>query len=157
MVEARGACVETGGAAESQCPLGGNIEAPVDAREISIRFAEAFCASDLARLASLLAPSFRLRGPLAHFDSREAYLSALRDDPPEPAPCRVIQVSGSGDEAAILYEYGRPPTPVLVAQFNRLSDGLLADARLVFDADAFRNELADLTEASSLSSEGDSS
>lgn len=105
----------------------------MDAREVSISFAEAFCASDLPRLASLLAPSFRLRGPLFQFDTREGYLQSLASDPPEPGACCILQVTGSAEEAAILYEYGRSPTPLLVAQFNRLSHGLITDVRLVFD------------------------
>jgi len=104
----------------------------VDAREISVRFAEAFCAGDLPGLASLLSPSFRLSGPLAEYHSREHYLAALESAPPVPAPCRVIQLSGGEADAAILYEYAKAPTPVLVAQFNRISDGLISETRLVF-------------------------
>jgi hypothetical protein len=104
----------------------------VDAREISVQFAEAFCAGDLPRLASLLAPSFRLSGPLAEYHSRDHYLAALHGDPPLPAPCRVIQLSGGEADAAILYEYAKAPTPILVAQFNRVTDGLISETRLVF-------------------------
>jgi hypothetical protein len=104
----------------------------VDAREISVRFAEAFCAGDLPRLASLLSPSFRLSDPLAEYHGRDHYLAALERDPPHPAPCRVIQLSGGEHDAAILYEYAKAPTPVLVAQFNRVSNGLISEARLVF-------------------------
>lgn len=105
----------------------------MDAREISVQFAEAFCASDLPRLAALLAPSFRLRGPLFRFDTRQDYLHSLENDPPEPGACRVLQVTGSADEGAILYEYDTPPVALLIAQFNRLSDGLISEVQLVFD------------------------
>jgi hypothetical protein len=43
-------------------------------------------------------------------------------------------VTGAGArEAAVLYEYGKPGSPVLVAQFMRLADGLIVEIRLVFD------------------------
>jgi len=112
---------------QNRDPLGRSIEPPVDAHELSVRFAEAFCASDLDALATLLAPSFHLQGPLAQFENSRDYLNSLLEDPPEPAPCRIIRVTGSGDEAAILYEYGRSPSPLLVAQFNRVSRGLLSE------------------------------
>lgn len=104
------------------------------ARDVSIAFAEAFCASDLARLELLLAPRLRFRGPLHSFDSREDYLQSLREAPPERGSCRVLQVHGDDREAAILYEYRKPGAAVLVAQFNRLVDQTIADTWLVFDA-----------------------
>jgi hypothetical protein len=112
----------------------------MDAREISIEFAEAFCASDLARLESILAPQLRLRGPLFSFDSRNEYLRSLHENPPEPGGCAILWVHGSDSEAAILYEYRKPGAPVLVAQFNRLSGRLISEVRLVFDtAQALRS------------------
>jgi hypothetical protein len=103
------------------------------AREAAVAFAEAFCAGELDRLEAMLHPDLRLRGPLFAFDSRAAYLQSLRDQPVEPGPCTLLRVHGDGEEAAVLYEYGKPGSPVLVAQFMRLADGLIVEIRLVFD------------------------
>lgn len=105
----------------------------MEAREISVAFAEAFCSGDLERLASFLTADFQLRGPLFTFDSREAYLQSLREDPPERGGCRVLHATGNGEDAAVLYEYRKASSTVLVAQFSRLSGGLITEVRLVFD------------------------
>lgn len=106
----------------------------MDSRETAIEFARAFCAADLARLESVLHPELELRGPLFEFHTRDEYLGSLRRAPRQPAACEILQVHGTGSEAAILYEYRKPVAPVLVAQFNRQKGGLITEVRLVFDS-----------------------
>jgi len=54
-------------------------------RELAIEFVRRFCAGDVATLAPLLAEEFRFSGPFFQFNSADAYLDALRRDPPETA------------------------------------------------------------------------
>lgn len=101
--------------------------------EVTIEFARAFCAADLVRLQATLHPDLHFWGPLLECHTRDEYLQSLLRDSLEPAACVILQVSGLIDEAAILYEYRKASKPVLVAQFNRLQDGLISEIRLVFD------------------------
>jgi hypothetical protein len=105
----------------------------MDSCEISKEFARAFCSADLVRLEALLHPKLHLRGPLIECHTRDEYLQTLRSSTLEPAGCVILQVNAGANEAAILYEYRKPVAPVLVAQFNRLQDGLISEIELVFD------------------------
>lgn len=101
--------------------------------ELSIAFAEAFCNADIDRLESLLAPDFRLHGPLFSFASRDEYLASLRASPPEAGECAVLAVHTSDDGAAVLYQYRKLRGAITIAQFNEVRDGVIHTARLVFD------------------------
>jgi hypothetical protein len=105
----------------------------MDSCEISKEFARAFCAADLARLEAILHPKLHLRGPLMECHTRDEYLQTLRGSALEPAACVILQVNAVANEAAILYQYQKPVSPVLVAQFNRLQDSLISEIELVFD------------------------
>ena len=102
-------------------------------RELALGFVARFCAGDVEGIAPLLADDLRVRGPLLACDSREAYLNALRSDPPEPGECRLLRVTESGDEASVFYAYRRAGTALTIAQSFRSRSGQIADMLIVFD------------------------
>lgn len=108
----------------------GGYRAPRDA---ALAFLDRFCAGDVEGLAALLAPELRVAGPLYRLDSREAYLEALRADPPLRCGYRLLSITEAADEALVLYDYRRPGGALTIAQHFRLRDGLIVEMLLVFD------------------------
>ena len=103
-------------------------------RLAAVAFVEAFCAGRVDQLEPLLTPDFQLDGPLLHVASREAYLSALVDDPPEPGPCTVLKVFEDGPDVCVLYDRLRPDGPFRIAQWTRGHGEQIAEMKLIFDA-----------------------
>ena len=76
-------------------------------RDTAMRFLECFCSGDIEGLAPLLAEDLRLRGPLFQFDSRESYLTSLRQNPPERCEHRLLSVTEDAEAGLVsmFYEY----------------------------------------------------
>jgi hypothetical protein len=107
-------------------------------REASLEFLRAFCAGDIESLGALLTEDFRFEGPLHRSDSRSAYLSTLKKDPPkETANFNVFRVFEEDEEVCLIYEYSAEPGSVLIAQWNRFRGDKIAEMTLVFDARGF--------------------
>lgn len=60
-----------------------------------------FCSGNIDGVESTLAHGFRLRGPLFEFDSREAYIQSLRDNPLEKASYRILETLLVFDPGAV--------------------------------------------------------
>lgn len=45
--------------------------------DVALEFLDRFCAGDIDGLRPLLVEDLQFKGPLCHFDSREAYLNRL--------------------------------------------------------------------------------
>jgi hypothetical protein len=103
-------------------------------REIALKFLYCFCAADLDGLASLLAPDLQFRGTLHHYRSAEAYLEALRNDPPDRCGCHVLSVTEGGDAVAVFYEYRKPKETLVIAQLVRIRQQRISEVLVVFDA-----------------------
>ena len=106
-------------------------------REVALDFVRHFCAGDLQGLEALLADHFKFSGPLHQFDTREGYLKALRDEPPEPGEYRIDSVTDDGHEVAVFYDYIKSDRRLPVAQLFRLVDGKIAEIQLLFDGRGF--------------------
>lgn len=99
-----------------------------------MEFLDRFCAADLDGLASLLAPNLQFRGTLHHYCSADAYLQALRNDPPEPCGCELLGVTEGGDAVAVSYEYRKPKGTLVIAQLVKIRQERISEMPAVFDA-----------------------
>lgn len=102
-------------------------------REIAEKFIACFCAGDIDGLATLLADDLRFTGPFFRFDSSNAYLDSLRNDPPEPGSYRLLSVTEDSDAVSVFYEYDKNGRPMTIAQLFGFRNGRISDILLVFD------------------------
>ncbi len=109
----------------------------MDNRERALSFIKRFCGGDVERLAPLLSSDLKLVGPLFQFESRDAYLAALRADPPEEGDVRLLSVSEADDQVSIFYEYRRSGGAVTVAQLFKFKHEKISEILLVFDGREF--------------------
>ena len=106
-------------------------------RDTAIRFIERFCDGDVANLEPLLAADLKFNGPFHQFESREAYLAVLKDDPPERCEFQAVSVTESEDSVVVFYEYQKPDRPIMIAQLFRFRDEAISEIILVFDGRGF--------------------
>ncbi len=106
-------------------------------REVALEFLRCFCAGDVSGLTSILAEELRFRGPLYHFESREAFLNSLRDDPPQKCGYRILNITDGPDSISVYYDYLKPDGSITIAQLFGFKDGRISDILLVFDARGF--------------------
>ena len=105
----------------------------MDNRELALTYIHCFCAGDIDGLAPLLAPDLTFSGTFHSFASSEAYLSSLRDDPPERGQCKIQSVTEDSTSVAVFYEYHKPEGVMQLAQLFRMSGQKISDILLVFD------------------------
>ncbi|QDT95249.1 nuclear transport factor 2 family protein [Gimesia aquarii] len=101
--------------------------------DLAISFVERFCAGDVEGLVLLLAKDLRFRGPFHQFDSRDAYVSCLKDNPPTRSRFHVLSVTEDDDHVAVFYEYQKTDETVMLAQLFKCEDGKITEILLVFD------------------------
>jgi hypothetical protein len=111
----------------------GRVDGRSENRDLALEFVRRFCSGEVRGLEPLLAPNFNFQGPLFEFESREEYLEALAQDPPEAGPCRILSLTESQDQASVFYEIQRMEGTILVAQLFRFASGKICESLLVFD------------------------
>jgi hypothetical protein len=104
----------------------------VSARETALEFIARFTEGDVEGLAELLADDVHLSGPLLEVDSRADYLRALREDPPERAGFRVLDVTEDGDRVSVSWEYQKPEGSLVIDQWFEVTDARIQRSRLTF-------------------------
>ncbi len=102
-------------------------------RDLAYSFIERFCAGDLEGLVPLLAEDLQFRGPFHIFESREGYLSCLRDDPPASNQFQILSITECEDHVAAFFEYQKPDGSVTIAQLFKCVDEKITEILLVFD------------------------
>ena len=102
-------------------------------RTIVNEYLDHFCDANIDGVASTLAERFRLRGPLFEFDSREAYIQSLRENPLERASYRILATSQDDDTVSVFYEYTKASGSNVIAQFFRTRENKIVETLLVFD------------------------
>ena len=101
--------------------------------EIALNWIKFFCNGDINSLAELIAEDLKFKGPLFTFDSKEAYLEALYDDPPGKASCKIINITTNEDSVCVFYNYGKGDSHLTIAQHFKFLDNLIAEILIVFD------------------------
>lgn len=105
-------------------------------RDLALTFIEHFCAGDVESLAPLLAPDLRFRGPLLRCGSAKAYLKSLREDPPEKAGFRLLDVTEEASSVSVLWIYDKPGKSLTIAQLFGVREGKIGEIVLVFEPGA---------------------
>ena len=100
--------------------------------ERALEYVRAFAAGDIERLGSTLAAELRFTGPHLSVDSREAYLDALRADPPKPCDVVIVNVTEAEDQVVVFYELLKSGGTVTLAQGFKLGAEGIQETRLVF-------------------------
>lgn len=106
-------------------------------REMAMEFLSCFCAGDVEGLVPLLAKDLRFVGPFHQFDSRDAYLDSLRNDPPEKCGYWVLSVTESEDSLSIYWVYEKSDGDLTIAQLFKFRDQKISEILLVFDGRGF--------------------
>ncbi len=106
-------------------------------RKITLSFLEHFCRGDIDALAPLLAPDLKFSGPFHTFGSAEAYITSLRNDPPEPCEYELLSLTESGDEVVMVYDYIKPAQTIRIAQRCTIKEKQIVRISLNFDTAVF--------------------
>ena len=102
-------------------------------KNLAMAYIERFCAGDVKGLEELLNEQLRFTGPFLQAESKDAYLEGLTNGPPEPAEFRIMSVTESGKEVSIFWEYIKPDSRGVIAQWCRVEGNCIAEMRLVFN------------------------
>lgn len=106
-------------------------------REMALAYLDFFCAGKVDEIAAFLAADFSLQGTLFTFDSKTAYLRALKADPPEACRFEIVSITENPHAVVIVYDYLKNQQPLRIAQLFRFKNGLIAEILLVFDGRGF--------------------
>ena len=106
--------------------------------DIALRYMEVFFAGgDIEALRPLLADDFRFEGPFYTFDSADAYIDALKADPPEDFAYTLINVYEGPSSACLIFEFSKPGIRIPMAQLFEIKDDRINKVLLIFDTGAF--------------------
>ena len=106
-------------------------------RDVAIEFVKCFCAGEVKALVPLLAADFKLNGPLYHFNSADAYLNSLENDPPDRCGHRVLSITENADSVSIYYVYEKGEGDITIAQLFKFKERKITEMLLVFDGREF--------------------
>ena len=81
-----------------------------------------FSGSDLEALYPLFADDLVFEGPFYTFDSAEAYLDSLRNDPPEDMTYELVASFESASSACLIYQFSKPGVQTPIAQLFEIED-----------------------------------
>ena len=106
-------------------------------RRVALAYLHAFCAGNLEALIGLLADDLHFDGPFTSARSWAAYVSELRDSPPEPARFEVLHAFEEEDRSGVFFRYEKAGVSVPMALYCGVRDGRIHELRLYFDGRAF--------------------
>ncbi len=92
---------------------------------------------NLEALEKILAPSLVFEGPLFTFDSASAYLTSLRDAPPEGMRFELLQAFENQDQVCLIYQFSKADISVPMAQSFKITNNKISKIRLIFDTRPF--------------------
>ncbi len=106
--------------------------------DIALRYMEVFFAEgDMDALRPLLADDFRFEGPFYTYDSADAYIDALKADPPEGFAYTLIDAFEGASSACLIFEFTKPGIRVPMAQRFEMREGRITRVLLIFDTGVF--------------------
>lgn len=109
-------------------------------QQIVRKYLSCFCNGDIKGIEPLLATNLVFRGPLYSFDSREAYLAGLRNDPPEKCGYDILSITGNKDSVAVFYDYQKPDRVIRIAQLFRIQNQKISETIVIFDTSPSREK-----------------
>lgn len=91
----------------------------------------------LDELYEILAPKLRFEGPLATFDSAEAYIDALKADPPAGMRYQLIQSFKKGNSVNLIYDFEKGSIKTRMSQLFVVEGDKISRIQLIFDSAVF--------------------
>jgi hypothetical protein len=110
--------------------------------QVVVDYLNAFWSGDMLAAQSLVAEEFSFEGPFLQVEDKDAFFASAAGLIPIVRGYRMMHQWEDGENVCTFYEFN-VETPagkgaVLTAEWNRVRDGRLVSARLVFDTAAFR-------------------
>jgi len=105
----------------------------MDNRDIALEYLNQFCKGNIDGVEATLASDFHLKGPLFEFNSRGAYIASLRENPPDPAVYKMLDMSDGENTVSVFYSYEKSTGSNIIAQLFRFNGGKICETLLVFD------------------------
>lgn len=108
------------------------------ARQLVDRYMEIFYGErDPRHLYEVLAADLRFIGPFAAFDSAEAYIRSLENDPPLGMTFAILDRFESGNKTCLIYQFEKGDLSLPMAQVFTIDEEKISDIRLIFDGREF--------------------
>ena len=106
--------------------------------EIALRYMEVFFSGgQVEALRPLMADDFRFEGPFYTYDSADAYLDALKEDPPEGFAYEVRHAFENDASACLVFTFSKPGIQTPMAQVFEIEHDRISKIILIFDTGAF--------------------
>ena len=104
-------------------------------------YLEAFTSGNVDRARELVAEDFDFHGPMMQVKGRDAFFEGASGLVPMVRGFRMLRQWEDGEDVASVYEFN-VETPagagsVVMSEWNRVRDGKLLSARLIFDTSEF--------------------
>ena len=115
-----------------------------DSTELAAGWIEAWNRMDIDWLRERLAPDFVHVSPFGRLEGRDAYLSTVEPLARKSVQkLKVIDVIGSGEQAAVRFENHTPNGVVESCDWLRVENGVINEIRSFYDASRIREVLSD--------------
>ncbi len=99
-----------------------------------------FKTGNLEELRSVLTDDLQFRGPFFNFDSANAYIKSLRDDPPKDFEYKIIKRYSDDSSACLIYQFSKPNITTPMAQTFEVVNGKIKSILLIFDTRPFQQD-----------------
>ena len=100
-----------------------------------------YSGKDLERLKDILAEDLSFTGPLSTFSSAEDYINSLIKDPPKGMKYEIIKSYEDKNSACIIYQFNKENISTIMAQLFEVKDEKISKIDLIFDTNAFNQQL----------------
>lgn len=107
--------------------------------EITNKYLTAWQRKDADAISALVHPNVHFKGPMAELRGREAFMTACKNMFPIMKDYRVRVVAETGNRAIFAYDFvcAEPIGVCRTAELLIVTDGLISDVELFFDARPF--------------------
>jgi len=96
-----------------------------------------FNGDDVEALRPLLAGDFRFEGPFYTYDSADAYIAALKADPPEDFAYELMHAFENESSACLVFEFTKPGIRIPMIQLFEIKENKITKVLLIFDTGVF--------------------
>lgn len=107
--------------------------------DLALTYVDSFYGDgDLETVADILAADLIFEGPLFSFDSADAYLASLREEPPAGMQYDLINSFADGSSVCLLYRVSKAGISTPMAPLFEITNGKISKILLIFDSGPFR-------------------
>jgi hypothetical protein len=102
--------------------------------ELANRYMEIFYQTkDFDSLRSIFNDNLDFKGPLYRYDSAEAYITSLKESPPEDCQFEILEAYENRDSVCYFYNFIKGEKKILMAQTFWIAGDQIRKIRLVFN------------------------